>query len=155
KASTKDDLSARYSNGRQDTPGVNTAPFLYNSFNIAPFQNGVINWTRTINPRLVNEARVGVNNIMLNNGGQAKGLGDIGTKLGMQNAGFGLLSLQGFAYISSLGNANVGTQQLFASTTYHYADNLTITRGRHMMKMGGNVLREQMNFFYAGNNGRT
>jgi hypothetical protein len=155
KASTKDDLSARYSNGRQDTPGVNTAPFLYNSFNIAPFQNGVINWTRTINPRLVNEARVGVNNIMLNNGGQDKGLGDIGTKLGMQNAGFGLLSLQGFAYISSLGNANVGTQQLFASTTYHYADNLTITRGRHMMKMGGNVLREQMNFFYAGNNGRT
>ena len=69
KPSDKDDLSARYSNGRQDQPGVNTAPFLYNSFNIAPFQNGVINWTRTISPRLVNEARVGVNNLMLNNGG--------------------------------------------------------------------------------------
>ena len=155
KASQKDDLSARYSNGRQDTPGVNTAPYLYNSFNIAPFQNGVINWTRTISPRLVNEARVGVNNLMLNNGGEDKGAGDIASKLGMQNSGPGLLSLQGFAYTTGLGNSNIGTQQLFATTTYHYADNVTVTRGRHMMKMGANILREQMNFFYAGNNGRS
>src|SRR5262249_54094099 len=67
KPSVKDYVSVRYSNGRQDQPGVNTAPFLYNSFNIAPFQNGVINWTRTITPRLVNEARAGVNDVMLNN----------------------------------------------------------------------------------------
>jgi Carboxypeptidase regulatory-like domain len=155
KASSKDDLSARYSNGRQDTPGVNTAPYLYNSFNIAPFQNGVVNWTRVINPSLVNEVRVGVNNLMLNNGGEDKGLGDIATKLGIQGAGSGLLSLQGFAYAGALGNANIGTQQLFATTTYHYADNLTVIKGRHMMKMGGNILRQQMNVFYAGNNGRT
>jgi hypothetical protein len=155
KASQKDDLSARYSNGRQDQPGVNTAPFLYNSFNIAPFQNGVINWTRTIGPRLVNEARVGVNNLMLDNGGEDKGLGDIASKLGMQNSGPGLLALQGAFFITGLGNANIGTQQLFATTTYHYADNVTVTRGRHMMKMGANILREQMNVFYAGNNGRS
>jgi hypothetical protein len=155
KASDKDDLSARYSNGRQDTPGVNTAPYLYNSFNIAPFQNGVINWTRTISPRLVNEARVGVNNLMLNNGGEDKGLGDIATKLGIQNAGAGLLSLQGAFFISGLGSSNIGTQQLFATTTYHYADNLTVSHGRHMMKMGTNILRQQMNVFYAGNNGRS
>jgi hypothetical protein len=155
KASQKDDLSARYSNGRQDQPGVNTAPFLYNSFNIAPFQNGVINWTRTISPRLVNEARVGVNNLMLDNGGEDKGAGDIASKLGMQNSGPGLLSLQGFAYTAGLGNANIGIQQLFATTTYHYADNVTVTRGRHMMKMGANILRQQMNVFYAGNNGRS
>ena len=66
----------------------------------------------------------------------------------MQNSGPGLLSLQGFAYIGGLGNANIGTQQLFATTTYHYADNLTVSRGRHMMKMGANILREQMNFFW-------
>lgn len=155
KPTDKDELSARYSNGRQDTPGVNSAPFLYNSFNIAPFQNGVINWTRTITPRLVNEVRVGVNNIMLNNGGQDKGLGDIATKLGIQNAGSGLFSLQGLAYTASLGNANIGTQQLFATTTYHYADNVTVIRGRHMMKMGGNILRQQINAFYSGNNGRS
>ncbi|HKA02305.1 MAG TPA: carboxypeptidase regulatory-like domain-containing protein [Candidatus Solibacter sp.] len=155
KATNKDDISARYSNGRQDQPGLNTAPFLYNSFNIAPFQNGVINWTRTISPRLVNEARVGVNNLMLNNGGEDKGLGDVASKLGIQNAGAGLLNLRGFAFTAGLGSANIGTQQLFATTTYHYADNLTLTRGRHMMKMGANILRQQMNVFYAGNNGRS
>lgn len=155
KASDKDDLSARYSNGRQDQPGVNGAPYLYNSFNIAPFQNGVVNWTHTISPRLVNEARVGVNNLMLNNGGEDKGLGDIATSLGIQGAGKGLLALNVTGFMSSLGNANIGTQQLFATTTYHYADNVTIVRGRHMMKMGGNILRQQMNVFYAGNNGRT
>ena len=155
KITEKDDFSGRYSNGRQDQPGVNTAPFLYNSFNIAPFQNGVLNWTRTISPKLVNEFRFGVNNIMLNNGGEDKGLGDIATKLGIQAAGSGLLSLQGFAYTAGLGNANIGTQQLFANTTWHWADNFTVIRGRHMMKMGGNILRQQMNTFYAGNNGRS
>src|SRR5260370_26416088 len=92
---------------------------------------------------------------MLNNGGEDKGLGDIASKLGIQNAGAGLLSLTGFAYTANLGNANIGTQQLFATTTYHYADNVTVIRGRHMMKMGANILRQQMNVFYAGNNGRT
>jgi hypothetical protein len=155
KVTEKDDFSGRYSNGRQDQPGVNTAPFLYNSFNIAPFQNGVLNWTRTISPRLVNEARFGVNNILLNNGGEDKGLGDVASTLGIANAGSGLLSLQGFSYMASLGNANIGTQQLFANTTYHFADNLTIIRGRHMMKTGMQIMRQQMNTFYSGNNGRT
>jgi hypothetical protein len=155
KISQKDDFSGRYSNGRQDQPGINTAPFLYNSFNIAPFQNGVMNWTRTISPSVVNEARFGVNNILLNNGGEDKGFGDIAQKLGMQNAGSGLLSLQGFAFTASLGSPNIGTQQLFANTTWHWADNVTIIRGRHMMKTGGQVLRQQMNTFYSGNNGRS
>jgi hypothetical protein len=155
KITEKDDFSGRYSNGRQDQPGVNTAPYLYNSFNIAPFQNGVINWTRTVSPSLVNEFRFGVNNIMLNNGGQDKGLGDVASALGIQSAGSGLLSLQGFTFMGSLGNANIGTQQLFANTTYHFADNVTIIRGRHMMKTGGQIMRQQMNTFYAGNNGRT
>ena len=155
KISSKDDFSGRYSNGRQDQPSIATFPLFYNSFNIAPFQNGVLNWTRTFSPRLVNEARFGVNNIMLNNGGADKGLGDIAQKLGISNAGSGLLSLQGFTFVSGIGSANIGTQQLFANTTYHWADNVTLIHGRHMMKLGGQLLRQQMNTFYAGNNGRT
>src|SRR5229473_2255493 len=107
KVTDKDDFSGRYSNGRQDQPSVATFPLFYNGFNIAPFQNGVLNWTRTVSPTLVNEARFGVNNILLNNGGEDKGLGDIGQKLGIKSAGVGLLSLSlinGFA--NSLGNSN-------------------------------------------------
>ena len=91
----RDYFSSRYSNGRQDQPTFSSFPLFYNTFNIAPFQNGVINWTRTISPTLVNEARFGVNNIMLDNGGADKGLGDIGTKLGISNAGAGLCRCRG------------------------------------------------------------
>src|SRR6266851_5249989 len=155
KITRKDDFSGRYSNGRQDTPTINSFPLVYNSFDTAPFSNGVLNWTRTIGPTLVNEARAGVNNVTRNNGGADKGLGDIAQKLGIAAAGSGLLSLQGFTYVSNMGNANIGTQQLFANTTWHYADNLTIIRGRHMIKTGGQLMRQWANVFYAGNNGRT
>ncbi|MDQ2944411.1 MAG: TonB-dependent receptor [Acidobacteriota bacterium] len=155
KISGKDDFSGRYSNGRQDTPTIHSFPLIYNAFDTAPFSNAVLNWTRTISPTLVNEFRAGVNNITRNNGGADKGLGDVGQKLGIASAGVGLLSLQGFTYATNFGNANIGTQQLFANTTWHYADNLTIIRGRHMVKTGGQLLRQWANVFYSGNNGRT
>ena len=160
----KDYISVRYSHGRQDNPGVNSFPLFYNSFSKSPFQNGVINWTRTFSPSIVNELRVGVNNVLAANGGADKGLGNIAQQVGIANAGPGLLELGGgfngvsggaFAYIQPIGSANIGTQQLFANTTFHYADNLTLIRGRHMMKMGGQVLREWINVFYSGNGGRT
>jgi outer membrane receptor protein involved in Fe transport len=151
----KDYFSFRYSHGRQDNPGLNTFPLFYNSFSKSPFQNEVLNWTRTISPRMVNELRIGVNNVMLDSGGADKGLGNIAQNAGIASAGSGLMSLQGFSYISALGSANIGTQELFANTTFHYADNLTLIRGRHMMKMGGQALREWIDVFYSGNDGRT
>src|SRR5256885_14959581 len=80
KIDSKDDFSGRYSNGRQDAPTINSQPLIYNAFDTAPFSNGVLNWTRTISPTLVNEARAGVNNITRNNGGADKGLGNIAQK---------------------------------------------------------------------------
>jgi hypothetical protein len=158
----KDYFTARISKGRQDNPGSNTLPIIYGSFNTAPFQNAVINWTRTINPRIVNELRVGVNNVDQVNGGQDEGLGDLAQSVGIQNAGPGLLSIGsvvgsggGFNWVNGFGSSNIGTQQAFYNTTWHFADNLTITHGRHMMKMGGQVLREWINVFYSGNNGRS
>ena len=155
KIDQKDDFSGRYSNGRQDNPAIHTFPLIYNAFDLAPFSNGVLNWTRTFSPTLVNEFRAGMNNVTRNNGGADKGLGNVAQTLGIAAAGSGLLSLQGFTYVSNFGNANIGTQQLFANTTWHYADNLTVIRGRHLVKMGGQLLRQWNNVFYAGNNGRT
>jgi hypothetical protein len=155
KIDSKDDFSGRYSNGRQDNPGFNSFPLIYNSFALAPFFNGVLNWTRTFNSNLVNEARAGVNYVAPNTGGADKGLGNIAGNLGIAGVPTGLLSLQGFTYINNFGTANDGTQNLFANTTWHYADNVTIIRGRHMIKTGGQALRQWNNVFYAGNNGRT
>ncbi len=151
----KDYISVRLSKARQDNPALNTMPIYFGSFNTSPFENGVFNWTRTISPRMVNELRVGVNFVVLNNGGQDEGVGNLAQQVGINNAGTGLLALEGFNYIGTMGSANIGTQQDFANTTFHYADNLTLIRGRHMMKMGGQLLRERIDVFYSGNNGRT
>lgn len=159
KLSGRDDFSARYSKGRQDVLGRSSFPLFFNSFNTAPFQFGVLNWTRMISPRLVNELRAGVNRITLHNGGTDKGFGNLAEKLGIERGndrGPGLMSIQFTGGLASgIGSASIGTSTLFANTTFHYADNLTIIRGRHMMKTGFQWLRQRMNTFYAGNNGRT
>jgi hypothetical protein len=155
KPKDNDYASFRLSHGMQSNPGVNNFPLFYNSFSLSPFQNEVINWTHTFSPTLVNDARFGVNNVLNYNGGADKGLSNIALNAGIAAAGPGLLSLQGMTYVSSIGNANIGAQQVFANTAFHYADNMTLIRGRHMMKFGGQALREWLNIFYAGNNGRT
>lgn len=151
----KDYLTYRFSAGSQDLRGFNSFVLLFPPFRTAPFQHGVINWTRTVGPHVVNEARLGVNHNSLQNGTLDNGLGDYAQSLGIQNAGAGLMSLQGFAYAATLGNANDGLQQFFTTNVYHGIDNVTMIFGRHMLKSGGQFIRQQVNTFYAGNNGRT
>ncbi len=159
KPTESDLVSTRYSKGVQDSPTPNTFPLQFDSFNNSPFQAGVVNWTRTLSPNAVNEARLGVNNIMIHRGGADKGLGNVAEQLGIVNGndrGPGLMSLQfngGLA--SGIGSSRIGTSAMFANTTYQYLNNLTLIRGRHQMKMGGQGLRQHMNTFYAGNTGRT
>ena len=155
-----DDVSVRYSRSRQDVPTTQSFPLIFGSFNESPFQAGVLNWTHTFSPTVVNEARAGVNYILLHNGGTDNGLGDIAQELGVTNGNERGPGLMEFRFTDanlarSIGSPNIGTQTMFANTTYHYADNLTILRGRHQMKMGGQALRQHMNTFYAGNAGRT
>ena len=49
-----------------------------------------------------------------------------------------------------------GTREAPRNTpNWNIDDNVTLIRGRHMMKTGLNILRQQMNVFYSGNNGRS
>jgi len=155
-----DTVSVRYSKGEQDDPSINSFPLNFGAFRNSPFQAGVINWTRPFGNSIVNEVRVGVNHIMVHNGGTDNGLGDVAERLGITNGndrGPGLMGINftDSNFASNFGSANIGTQTMFANTTYHYVDNLTVIRGRHQMKMGGQVMRQHMNTFYAGNTGRT
>ncbi len=155
-----DTVSVRYSKGEQDDPSVNSFPLNFGAFRNSPFQAGVVNWTRPFGTSVVNEVRLGVNHIMVHNGGTDNGLGDVAERLGITNGndrGPGLMGINftDSNFANNIGSANIGTQTMFANTTYQYVDNLTIIRGRHQMKMGGQVMRQHMNTFYAGNTGRT
>ena len=110
-------------------------------------------------PSIVNEARIGVNYVQLNNGGSDNGLGNVAEELGIQNGndvGPGLLALNiNGGYVNGFGNSNIGTQQLFADTVIQAQDSLVMTKGRHIWHAGFQYMRQRINTFYAGNNGRT
>ena len=59
----RDHLFARYSQQYITQPTINSQPLLYNSNgnNIFPLKSGVLSYTRTISPTIVNEFRAGVN----------------------------------------------------------------------------------------------
>jgi hypothetical protein len=159
KPSSRDDVSVRYSHSRQDSPNRNSFPLNFDGFYTAPFLAGVVNWTRTLSPTLVNEFRAGVNRINFSDGGLDEGVGNVAEKLGIARGnerGPGLMQLQFTGGLAgNIGATTVGLFRVNANNTYQYTDNLTVIRGRHMIKTGFQFLRQQMNVFYAGNNGRT
>src|SRR5439155_11794692 len=57
----KDKIFGRFSNSRQNNTGSYSFPLYFGSFWEAPTHNGVVDWTRTFSPTLVNDVRVGVN----------------------------------------------------------------------------------------------
>lgn len=154
-ATDKDRLFARYSRSFQDNPSLNSFPLYFNGFNFAPIQNGVVNWTRTVSSSLVNELRVGMNYVKVNNGAAYGNAGNIGEQLGIQGVnspGPGLLALNlSGGVVGNFGNSN--TYQLFADTVFQFEDALVITRGRHTLHTGFQFWRSLVNSFYGGNNG--
>ena len=129
------------------------------SFNTCALQGGRVNQTQTFGPTLVNEARFGVNRIIFDNGGDDQRSGQRGRGAGHRGSPTtAVLDCRESNFQRSglnIGNQNIGTQALFANTTFHLADNMTHIRGRHTMKFGGQWLRQRMNTLYTGNTGRT
>jgi len=155
KLSDKDNLSTRYSFANFNELGyrgvLKTNP-TGKSFNRP--QNIVLNWTRTISPTIINEARVGLNRaIFITEVLDWGGLGAGNAKFGIPGGQVadGLASISFATGLSGVGN--IGTTEDNVTNTFHYGDNLTILRGRHSFKMGGQWQRYQQNRFYPGNNG--
>lgn len=157
--SQNDHIFGRYSQSRQDSPSTNSFPLTFDSFFRAPAYNGVVNWTHTFSPGWVNDARIGANYVLVNNGGADKGLGNIAESLGIQNGndrGPGLFAINfGSARADGFGNSNIGDQQRFANTVIQFEDSMIITLGQHILRTGFQYKRARLNIFYAGNNGRT
>ena len=153
--SEKDRFFARYSQSRFDNPNDNTYALIYNGFNTFPTHTGVMDWTRTIGPSLVNEARVGVNYVFVNNGSASNGLENFAQTVGIPGVPSAFLpsiSFNGPANAAGFGTSDV--YQLFADTVIHLEDTLIWTKGTHTMHMGFQAYRYRVDTFYSGNNGR-
>ena len=152
--STNDRLYLRYSQSSIVNPTTNNVPIFYDSFANYPTHNGVMNWTRTISPTMVNEARVGVNYVFVNNGGAVNGASGLAQTVGLPDIPSSFLPSMSFSggYANSIGNSDI--YQLFADAVIQYEDTLHITKGSHSMSMGFEGWRQRIDTFYSGNNGR-
>ncbi len=151
--SSKDRLFARYSRSMITNPGENTVPILYNSFANYPVHNGVLDWTRTFSPSVINEARVGVNYVYVNNGAAENTLQNFPQTVGLPGIPSSILPSMSFSsgYASSIGNSD--NYQLFADAVIQYEDTMTISHGAHTFHLGFQGWRDRIDTFYSGNNG--
>lgn len=158
KATQKDNISGRFTREYQENPSTNSQVLLSNSYSTTPIYNTVGDWTRTITNNLVNDARIGWSHVTVNTGSAwDSSVGQFGNTLGIGNGNpANLDGLLGLNFTKS-DVSNFGTQESTASFDDHvwqFEDGLTWTHGRHNLKFGGQVWRNIIKTFYAGNNGQ-
>ena len=149
--SGKDRMFARYSQSNIDNPTINSNPLQYNQFGHFPIQNGVIDYTRTISPSVVNDFRAGLNYTYGNTGTSTTGLPDLPTQFGLPGVPTTILPSMNLPTYQAIGT-NAGVQ-LFANTVIQVGDTAIWTAGSHTLRFGFQYNRERINTFYSGNNG--
>jgi hypothetical protein len=154
--SDKDRVSGRFTRAFQTDPSLNSQPLFGNGSVTAPIWNTVGDWTRSIHPNLVNDARFGWSHITLNTGETFdSSVGAFGNTIGIGNGNpSGLVGLLGLGLgniLSGLGNSLV--TQNFDSKVWQAEDSISYTVGRHSFKLGGQYWRDVITVFYSGNNG--
>jgi hypothetical protein len=152
--SSKDNLSGRFSDDSRSDTTANPVRAIPTTPTINTPKSVMLNWDHTFSPSILNEARTGVNRTRATTLATDTGnIGDFAEKIGIpggNSPGPGLPLLT-FGDASSIGAR--GTDSIAASTIFQYTDSLTITRGRHIFKMGAEILRYRQNRFYGSNNG--
>lgn len=149
---SKNTLFVRFSRGRADqtdTTRLTTLPSGFGSgTNFNHPWGASVGFTSTISPTMINEFRSGFvrttygymppfNNV------------DLCTQLGIVNCNTPLLG--GIALIGGYNNqieytGDFGTYEI-PQTGFNYNDTVTWTKGRHTVKMGGTILRRELNLF--------
>jgi hypothetical protein len=154
-ASNTDHLSVRYSKSNINNPTINSLPLSYNTFGVYRIHNGAIDYTKTLGPTLVNDARFGVNYTFNNTGTDQSSLPNLPEQFGIPGVPIPILPSQNFSngggIISNFGSTN--NIQLFADTVIQYQDTVIWTVGEHTMKFGFQGMRDRIDTFYSGNNG--
>ena len=155
----KDSVSGTFSIARyEEAPRRTALPSQMGLLRNAPTTAGTLNWVRAISTSIVNEARVGFSRVVITDT-----ISDVNGTLG--GDGNSRLAIAGGQAIPGLSEVRLGATEGFSNigniainsdsvnNTYQVFDNLTVIKGRHNMRMGGQLLRYQQNRYYAGNNG--
>ena len=155
-ASQKDHVYARYSQQHLTNPTTNSQLLTGNSDNEFPLYNGVLDYTHTFNPSLLNSARIGTSYFPVTEGyTNPTGL-NLPTTFGIAGAAANqtflpLETFSGPSYGPQLGNNNLVSQ--FHDTVIQAEDTVTIVRGKHTVNVGFEFYNYRTNVLYVGNSG--
>ena len=143
-----DRLTARYFIDHFDNAGT------YDSTNLLSYRNptlasrvrsqsGVVSWTRTITPTLLNDARVGFTRIHASRGPYFEGVPSMQT-LGVRLPLYP--SLPSISQIEAQGFFNIGDnlEAKFPRTGFEFANRTSWVRGRHSIQFGGEAVRQRV-----------
>jgi hypothetical protein len=153
----KDALMFRWSIGRYESLGARAAlPVFLTSGQEGPTTSWVANWNRTLSSSIVNEARFSYSQVKINDVAV-----DWSGQLGADgNQKFGIPGGQPIAGLSGIGLGSglsgIGSGASISNTTdtkYIIYDNLTWQKGKHLLKMGTQLMKYNQDRYYAGNNG--
>src|SRR6266852_3478300 len=146
-ATKSDHIFGRYSHAKQHNPLVRSFELLGTGFSDAPIDNEVIDWSHTFSASLLNDARVGINYVKLDNGTNfSQTVGNLAQQLGIANGnkgGPGMLLLgfyggtpsnPGTGILSSIGDG--GVQQHFHDAVIQFSDSVVWTHNRHVFHTG-------------------
>lgn len=162
-ASQKDHIFGRWSQMDLNNPAITGCIFCTDGAyegSDEPVRNTVVNWTHTLQPNLLNEARFGFNAVRFDQKlTPTSSLGNISQSLGItggnaQAAGLVELDITGNG--QGVGDASLGLRnlvQIFHSTQGQFDDNVLYTHGHHQIKTGFQYIRERQDYIYPGNNG--
>ncbi len=112
--------------------------------------HAVIGHTQSITPNIANELRLGYGRLRLERLSENAFRRDIVGELGIPGVQFGGPQVWGVPSFSIAGYTALGDDNFFLpmrlrNNTYHLVNNLSWTRGRHNLKMGGEVRHFQFN----------
>jgi hypothetical protein len=125
----------------------------------SPDQHAVASYVRIINPRLINEFRIGFSRFRLDDtADQYKPGSQLGNLLGVANANVtpAEQSLPIFSPSSYIGTGQTRSLPIFRrENTFEYVDNMTYTIGAHTLKWGADFRRRQLTIYQTNQgNGR-
>ena len=141
--SEKDHLFGRYSQSLVTNPTINSQPLNYGSYGNYPIHNGVLDYTRTISPTIVNDLRVGVNYTVGSFGSATGNAGNLPQEFGISGAISDFLPSLSTPGGNASGVGSSGGLNLFATTVIQYSDTAIIsrdaTRSRPVSRASGSV----------------
>ena len=160
KLSQANTLFGRYSwsNVDQPNPGIFPGVLGGGSTQLAYARSSVLNDVHIFSPNVINEARFGVTRYNGSTIGDGREAADFAKKVGLSLFPF---PVQGFPTMTFSPTGQISGQQLYSQfgggstnlnveTVFHAVDNVTVIRGNHAFKMGGDFRRNRFDNLSGG-----